>query len=334
MSRRGLSLREIVVVAGLAAILLLLFVMWLGRTRAGSRRNLCQRRQQQTAGAIMQYEALRGNYPGYRNLQAVDAGDRRRAAGWVFGLLPYLGYDVPRNADKEVDLRELASDPNVDRPYQQLYEDYGPDGDDGRRGATPRARIVELICPADPRRGASSSVDNAMSWVVNTGMPDAEKFGAGKFGALPADWNANGIFQNQFDEHAASEPLVSADWLSSHDGLESTLLMSENVDAGKWTGADEPLVGFMWVAELVEGIPAPGDRLLRINRLRGHGDGGVRFARPSSFHAGGVNAVFASGRTQFLSEEIDWLVFARLMSSDGANAKFPGTDSPVPPAYR
>ena len=40
-------------------------------------------------------------------------------------------------------------------------------------------------------------------------------------------------------------------------------------------------------------------------------------ARPSSEHKGGVNVVFADGHVQFLKTDIDYTVYARLMSSDG-----------------
>ncbi len=326
--RHGLALREYVVIAAFSMILLMILIMWLGRTRGDSRRIQCERRQQQTASAIMQYEALHGHYCGYKNSQAVNALGQRKPTGWVFGLLPLMGYDLSNSSEGDEDLRQIATDPNLVRPYQGLFEDYGPEGDDETRGDVPRQRIGEIICPEDPAAGESSG-DNPLSWIVNTGMPDAEEFGE-----LPADWTANGIFENQFDEAAALQPRISTAWLLAHDGLESTLMLSENVDAGEWTDTEEALVGFVWVAETVDGLPAAGERLLRINAERGRGDGGSRFARPGSFHAGGANAVFASGKTQFLNDKIDWLVFARLMSSDGENAKLPGTETPVPEAYR
>jgi hypothetical protein len=230
------------------------------------------------------------------------------------------------------ELRSLADDPQSPRRYATMFEEYGPAGPDSTRGTTPQQRIIELQCPADPayQPGEDGGLtEDRMSWVVNTGMPDAANFGE-----LPADWTANGMFENQFDAGAADEPPLNAQRLRDADGLAGTLMLSENVDAGMWTDDAEPLVGFAWLANLVDGQPGPGSRLLRINELRGSGDGSPRFARPSAYHVGGVNVVYASGRTQFLSEEIDWLVFTQLMSSDGENAKLPGAESPVPEVYR
>jgi len=348
--RRGIALREVAIIAVLAMALLMMLLMWLGRARSDGSRILCERRQQQTAAALLQYEALHEHYPGFKNLQAVDAEGERQPTGWVFGLLPLLGYDVPllEQADRAA-LRELAEDPDIKRPYAALFEQYGPEGPAATRGATPRQRIEALICPASAAQSNAAQSNaaqsnsaqaeggrsqNPLTWVVNTGMPDAKDYGP-----LPADWTANGMFENQFDPGAAQKPRINAEWLLAHDGLASTLMLSENVDADSWTNTAESLVGFVWVAEVVGGRAAPGDRLLRINELRGQrgatrGEGAMRFARPSGFHVGGVNVVYASGKTQFMNEGINWLVFARLMSSDGENAKLPGTQTPAPEIYR
>lgn len=326
--RVGLALREVVVIGAMAIFLLMLLVMWIASTRGDSRRNHCSLRQQQSAVALLQYDAMHGHFPGYCNLQAKAADGRPQPTSWVFVVLPYLAVRPAGDAEPEVDYRAMAEDPLLDRPYAWIHRRYGPEGPDASRGTTPREPIAELVCPDDPAF-AKGEIGNALSWVVNTGMPDAADFGP-----LPADWNANGIFVNQFDDGAAGRPLVSTDFLLEHDGMASTLLLSENADAGQWTNTAEALLGFVWVAKLVDGQPARGDSLLPINAAHGEGDGTMRFARPSAYHVGGVNAVYADGQTQFVSENIDWLVFTRLMTSHGAEAKLPGTREPVPAVYR
>lgn len=351
-SRRGIAIREVVVIAALALLMLMILVMWLAGQRDESRRNVCLHRQQQIAMAILQAEAAEHQFPGYANVQGgresfsppaavaspedVDGEkDSRplspRPTGWVFGVLPYV-IDVDEASltkvqRGEVDFSQLADDPEIARPYRWIYQQYGPDGA-ADKGAKPYESINLLVCPDDVSARRQNSV-NQLSWVVNTGMADAVEFGE-----LPADWAANGIFQDLFHEGAADLPAVSAAYLTEHDGQANTLLMSENVDAGQWTDHEEAFVGFIWNANLTGGLPTPGGDLLAINELRGEGDGTARFARPSSFHVGGVNAVYASGSAQFISEKIDWLVFTQLMSSWGEAAKLPGTDEHVPKAYR
>ena len=40
-------------------------------------------------------------------------------------------------------------------------------------------------------------------------------------------------------------------------------------------------------------------------------------ARPSSEHRGGVNVAFADGHVEFLKEDVEYSVYARLLSPDG-----------------
>lgn len=46
-------------------------------------------------------------------------------------------------------------------------------------------------------------------------------------------------------------------------------------------------------------------------------------ARPSSSHPGGVNAAFAGGKTAFLSENIEYVVYQQLMTPDSAKSNMP-----------
>lgn len=320
--RRGVALREVVVVALMAGLLLLMVVLWLARSKDRSRRDLCAFRQQQTAAALIRWEGLHGHFPGYRNLQAVDANGARQSTGWAFVVLPWLGVDLKTwLADNEPE----ANRP-IEGPFAHVFEEYGPEGAAATRGERPTARILQLICPAD--RPADDAI-NPLSWVVNSGQPDAAATAD-----IPADWTANGVFFNNFDEHAAPRPLVSLAYLQAHDGAARTLLLTENVDAGHWTDVEEAEVAFIWMARVERGRPDPGDKLLRINRLVGQGTTAMRTARPASFHPGGVNAVYASGQSEFLSQDIDYLVFTQLMTANGQQAKLAGSERPVPPPYR
>ncbi|MCA9269120.1 MAG: DUF1559 domain-containing protein [Planctomycetales bacterium] len=322
-ARTGLALGEVLLIAALAILLLMILVMWIGRARSASRRNLCALRQQQTALALLAAEQLHGEFPGYRQLQAVDAEGIRQPTRWVFAVLPALGLKNATSADPPPDdaPQQRAG------PYASWQADYGPAGPDGKRGRKPAVRIVELLCPDSPAATDAARL-GPLSWVVNTGMADVEVAGD-----LPADWAANGLFVNLFEPGAAESPHPSLATLEAGDGSAATLMLSENLNAGDWTDSDEASVGFLWAAGVVQGEPSPGDDLLRINAEIRPSDGTTRFARPSSFHTGGVNVSFADGRSQFLSQNIDWLLFTRLMTSNGSQAKLPGTTQSPPPPY-
>jgi hypothetical protein len=126
-------------------------------------------------------------------------------------------------------------------------------------------------------------------------------------------------------------PPVSRDSLEAGDGLENTLLLSENLDSGDWTDHEETRIGFLWVARFQDGPASWEKPLLQINQQGGtaQGSGKLAFARPSSRHPGGVLVVFASGRSMFLNANIDYRVYTYLMTSDDGQLKRPGFDEPL-----
>ena len=50
----------------------------------------------------------------------------------------------------------------------------------------------------------------------------------------------------------------------------------------------------------------------------------MNYARPASNHPGGVNMTFADGRTQYVNENIDYTVYAALMTPEGRKCNPPG----------
>lgn len=146
----------------------------------------------------------------------------------------------------------------------------------------------------------------------------------------------------------SNEPITKVSTSAITDGTATTLLISENVDSGNWTNFWESRVGFVWQAGLDGAAAAPlpsqvggedtdnlpiditdpegFEGLLRINEKFGEyetapaGGGALLFARPSSYHPGGVNATFCDGHTQFLSENIDYIVYCHLMTPRGKAA--------------
>jgi prepilin-type processing-associated H-X9-DG protein len=179
--------------------------------------------------------------------------------------------------------------------------------------------VAELNCPA-----TGAQAGPVLKYVANCGMPDAPR--------PPWDFRANGVFLNRVSgiDH------VDRGYLQRHDGESSTLLLSENLDAGRWTDNDEYTTGFVWRAAFREGIPAPGRELFGINQ---HAEAGgsvepSRLARPSSHHPRGVNYLMADGSTGFLEERIDYLVFVQLMTPDDEGTIVPETGEPPPAPYR
>lgn len=328
--KSGLTRSELVAIVAMITLGFALLVPFIHQQKVQSQRNFCELRQIHTAFAVLHQASQAGQFPGYKNLRAIDADGRRQPTSWVFPALPYL---FPSNVqiifDAESGKYEVAGLDQIPAgPYTEVQMKYGPDASLQTRGTAPEIFIKELVCPAD-RPPGSARVLARTSFVVNTGQPDVLATDD-----IPADWLANGMFTDQFTATGPRAKSHSIDSLNDQDGSDYTLLLSENIDAGRWTDTDEAQVGFVWVAGFVDNEPAPGRAVHRINQQIGLGDGSIRFARPSSYHPGGVNAVFCSGRTTFLNDEIEYLVFAQMLSSDDSAVMLPGSNEFALEPYR
>ncbi len=295
-----MAAREVVVLAVALFAGLIVLAPWILQRRAQARRSLCEFRQIQTAEAIIRWENRVGRFPGTREvLPTTD-----RSIGWTTAILD-----------------DLDRSPRGESPWAAAAELVMSDVE-----SNPTTLIITLLCPAaePPEEGWGPR----SHWVINSGMPDALQPATD----APVDWRENGIAHDQSAAHPQS---VSLDYLIKHDGSNATLLITENMGAGNWYDHGELLTGFVWRAD-VKGVDAVRDplQLLGINEEVGRSDQTSRFMRPASFHLGGVNAVYASGRTQFLHQSIDYVVYTQLMSTHGAEVKQPGGDELIPPPYR
>jgi prepilin-type processing-associated H-X9-DG protein len=139
------------------------------------------------------------------------------------------------------------------------------------------------------------------------------------------------------------------------DGAGMTLLVSENVNALTWYTTEESLHGFIWEEDPWADKGTPGSSLSphqthRINSgvdeltdtavlaqmpsVASQASNWMKYARPSSRHSGGVNVIFADNHGQFLSEDIDYQVYARLVTPDGAQARHFGELPTATPNYQ
>ena len=321
-ARRGLSRSEIIalVVIGLVAAGVLL--PWLAQSQRVARQVTCSARLKDAAQTMLFAAELRDGkeLPGYANELAVDAAGQRQKIGWAYSLLPYLNRPIDPKTGQ-------PPGPDVFGPWHKLHVQFGPQGEDAFRGKMPTDYIPEFICPDDPR-AIKRPREAWLSYVANCGLPDVEP----KDG-LPADWPANGVFLERFLDRDESRAMTW-EFIQKHDGASYTYLLSENIDAGKWTDAAEPQVGFLWYPGSPQGKHDPSGPVLFINQQRGKGDGSVQFARPASGHEKGVNVAYADGHTAFLVNELDYRIYAAQMTPDGQSAKWPGKDEPLDPPWR
>lgn len=323
----GLTRAELVTTVVILALFAGLLLPWILQRRGVSQRQFCESRQMIVAKGIFLSSVESPRFPGYRELQASGIPEAAVETSWVFPVLPYIHPAGSEIGDelKTRSVGELAEDKDPvrfrDGPYRGLYLDFGEQGN--RAGSRIPDYLPELVCP-DSGKSPSESQPQPISFVANCGMPDVRD------GDGPLDHLPNGVF---FDQIAGSQTMTM-DFLFEHDGLENTLLISENLNAGQTFEPTEPQVGLIWINSYVDGVATRDPaRLLGINEFSSLDDS-YRTARPSSYHPGGVNVAFADGSTLFLSERIDYLAYVQYLTSDGFGVRIAGTDEPALDPYR
>jgi hypothetical protein len=133
---------------------------------------------------------------------------------------------------------------------------------------------------------------------------------------------ATGVFWRK----SAGEFQMNLDFISKHDGLGQTLMFAESLNAGKWVSRKTMDIAFVIGRESLtfSGDPT-GDDTLAIRaanlgpfapnggkeRIRG------RLPGPSSVHPGIVVVSFCDGRVRTISNAINPMVYARLMTPAG-----------------
>jgi prepilin-type processing-associated H-X9-DG protein len=195
--------------------------------------------------------------------------------------------------------------------------------------------IEVFVCPSDGDARATADIP-ALSYSVNAGAPD---WNGSTFLAGPrtGDTTANGVFLNLYEFTARKIKAPTSRLSNMSDGAATTILLTENCHKSyepasngapsrfTWLFGTEQHLGIVWV---VNTTPQPGNSFTDQDRINyvsddAYGNDPVfdpnspRFARPASNHGGGVNVAFCDGHTEFLRDDIDYVVYQQLVTTDG-----------------
>ena len=215
---------------------------------------------------------------------------------------------------------------------------------------TERIWLPVFACPDDldsfKMSGGSSYVANA--GFISRSLYHGDPKGLHQVGTM--SWDGNNVCGEPKDIAISASTGVfwqktrwfhsSLGYAAMGDGTSTTLLLTENLQAGTWYETDTAKIGFgspindskgqvLFGAEtFFESVEQPlntqfsGGTLTSSTPQDWRINAGLKAKtgtqpRPSSNHEGGVNVIFCDGAVRFLSEQIDPHVYVRLLTPNG-----------------
>lgn len=352
-SRPAFTLIELLVVISIIAVLLALILPAVQSAREAARRTQCLNRMRQIALGIHGFAAKSksGQLPAYGTWGddvATSATSNQPAAmwSWVVDILPFI------------DKRDL-----YDRWDFNLRHSNGVN-DNLIRTSNLKVLTCPDDDSANDRDGALSYVVNAGYAGIDSLDELNRTSGWGNSNGnyhehdnVKIDWNSNGTVGDAEDDELTHRAGVmwrevvhrvkgkfsakrnqSLSLNEIYDGQSQTLLITENLHAGglaspaqMWGDPDARSCTFVLPIQRLNGAGPryfenpPVDPLFSKSRINGARDGNEgRSPWPSSNHPGGVCAAFCDGSAKFVSDDIDLLVYKRMISPAGARLNSSG----------
>lgn len=273
--RLAFTLVELLVVISIIGLIIALTIPATSAARDRARQAACISNITQVNKATMQYITRNNYFPGWKNqFQSVTNSSLKVNGSWVAALLPFFG---------EGALEKKWVEANPDTAY-----------------------LSYLICPADAR---PDKIDPHLSYVVNCGNPTGSSRDAG-------------VFLDLVPPTSGKRPTKQTlDFITSNDGLSSTIMASENNQAYMW-GADANISwqGFVFF----DSNPNTMGTSQALNwdyrgvKLTSQGSRNANsadaYARPSSYHPGGVNTTWCDGRVVKLHDDIDYEIYKMMLA--------------------
>ncbi|MFT5523236.1 MAG: prepilin-type N-terminal cleavage/methylation domain-containing protein [Pirellulaceae bacterium] len=334
--KRAFTLVEMLVVISIIGLLAALLMPAIQQVREVGRQTHCLNNQRQIGQAINAYAATKRKLPPLRSMTKANSGQTVYAMSWVPPMLAELGYgalldrlryiddnvpnDIPDNIfelSSRLETLTCTSDPTLgDMRLPGYYSD---------------ARVIDLI------------KSTPTSYVLNGGLRNRDA-------ALKnTDYRANGVFDDLgvvMEYGPGGVPLVyrpaaRSDMSHIRDGQANTIACSENVNAYSWVLATEEVeAAMLWQPIIPDpnpnvGVGPPVQFNQELDVLLDPANGG--YARPSSRHPNTFIVAFVDSHTRRISEQIDYFVWCRLMTSEGQKTRDPSGSSssrPFPDPYQ
>lgn len=343
-SRHGFTLVELLVVIAIIGTLVGLLLPAVQAAREAARSNTCRSNMTQLQKAIANRESQLKTFPGYINELGVRGTREQIRASWVVTAFPYL---------EQNNLWDFWSQPSAIPPPEFLTE------------------LEILLCPSDPPviPGVPnlSYAANA-GYLLNShefNPPQGENPANGIFFDLTRA-QPDALYLGPSDEFDLASPApfpklsMTMGYLQQKgDGSTSTILLTENIHQVYWAyrgtaaaynysssvqaESDEKWhFGVVWT--LPNDVSAQTPRRINgdqtqdsyeaVSEITLDDNGNDQFYRrafPSSLHPGGVNMAFVGGSVRFVSDQIEPVVYAQLMTSNRNRSEVDLNEKNLPP---
>lgn len=349
VERKGFTLIELLVVISIIAVLVSLIAPAVQAARRAARKMECLNNMRNVGLAMQNFaSSANGQLPTLTGGVLTPNG-HVYGASWAMSLLPAL--------DATAILKNMRANAVTTGTGDALIF-----------SSQDLVNVKVFTCPDDTD---SAGRVGGLSFVVNSGFIADTAWGS-EVAALHQlylmDWNGDGRYSidgitpsgTPATLDAADLAIESAsgvffrpnnlyspslDALGIGDGSGSTLLISENLNAGPWNASRDSQSGY-GVNQLGFGLRVPTQSHAPISGLfNGTGSLATLSAgltntttnpnvwainhnlstpvgsspRPSSNHTGGVNAIFGDGHGSFINEYIDSTVYVNLLTSNGVS---------------
>jgi prepilin-type N-terminal cleavage/methylation domain-containing protein/prepilin-type processing-associated H-X9-DG protein len=326
--REGFTLIELLVVISIIAVLASLIAPAVQSARRAARKAQCMSNMRQVGIAMQNFSSTNnGNLPSLWTTQTVTNSSSQQGAmymSWCMQLLPAL--------DNSALLKNIKNDSLQSGVNMVINTNPGFEN----------VAIEVFTCPdhvaAYKKAGGLSYVVNAGHQLPGAvsgawGVSDANHYPGDIDWALPSGaGDANDIAVGQATGVIWRSGYTSSlEYVSTGDGTTTTVLLSENLQAGRWYDVNTNAIGFgirmpSTLTNAYVNAGAGGSSQLYITAAASPDDwfinrnlSATQFTapRPSSQHANGVNVIMCDGSAKFLNESIDQVVYTKIMTSNG-----------------
>ncbi|MBR0238190.1 MAG: DUF1559 domain-containing protein [Thermoguttaceae bacterium] len=273
--RTAFTLVELLVVITIIGMLVAIAIPAVTAARDRARQDKCISNIKQTNMATLEYVTRYTYFPGWKNqYRGVTKTSNVVTGSWVSALLPFFGEGA------------------LEKKWVEGEQD--------------TACLLYLICPSDVR---PDKIDPHLSYIVNCGNTTGSSRDAG-------------IFLNLEPTSSNKRPAKQTlDFISSNDGVSSTIMTSENNQAYMW-GKDANISwqGFvffdsnpnnMGTSQAINWDYRGIKMSAQTSRNANTAD---LYARPSSYHPGGVNTSWCDSRVVKLHDDIDYEIYKMMLA--------------------